>query len=158
MEIFIKMGSVVTLAYLVLTAFTLFISTNQSLAQSKSGTLEVIIKGYPNKNGSITVGVFNNKEAFLKEAFQEANIKIGNESNVTLKFENLPYGNYAASVYHDENDNGELDTNFIGIPKEVYGFSNNAKGMFGPPPYKDCLFEVNGPLTRITIYLGKAGE
>lgn len=145
------------MACLAFICFSSLFTSIQSLAQTKAGTLEVIVKGYPNKNGSITVGVFNNKEAFLKDAFREGNVKIENESRVTLIFENLPYGNYSASVYHDENDNGDMDTNFLGIPKEVYGFSNNAKGMFGPPSFKDCLFEVNQSLTRITINLGKAG-
>ena len=66
--------------------------------------------------------------------------------------ENLKPGTYAVTMYHDSNGNGELDTNFLRIPKERYGFSNNARGTFGPPDYGECLFEVKGD-TTISIRL-----
>jgi len=66
-----------------------------------------------------------------------------NGGEVTVVFNDLAPGNYAASVFHDVNKNGELDTNWIGIPKEAYGFSNNARGTMGPPDYEDCVFQVN---------------
>jgi len=47
-------------------------------------------------------------------------------------------GQYAIKVFHDENANGELDINFLGIPKESYGFSNHARGRFGPPPFAEA--------------------
>jgi len=56
---------------------------------------------------------------------------------------------YLFKYFHDENNNKKLDTNFIGIPKEGYGFSNNAKGNFGPPDYKNTVFEVNNDTTVI---------
>ena len=60
---------------------------------------------------------------------------------VIATFENLRLGTYALSLYHDENNNGMLDTNFFGIPKEPYGFSNDARGTFGPPKYTAAQFE-----------------
>jgi uncharacterized protein (DUF2141 family) len=53
----------------------------------------------------------------------------------------LPKGKYAISIFHDTNEDGELSTNFIGIPKEPYGFSNNPKAKFGPPSFEQSLFE-----------------
>ena len=54
---------------------------------------------------------------------------------------------------HDQNGNGEMDQNVLGIPKEAYGFSNNAKGFFGKPAYKDIMFQLNSAETQITIKL-----
>ncbi len=55
----------------------------------------------------------------------------------------LPNGKYAVSAVYDENSNEEMDTNFMGIPTENYGFSNDARGRFGPPKLEDQLFELN---------------
>ena len=59
---------------------------------------------------------------------------------ITLK--DTPVGVYAVSAFHDINDNKKMDTNFLGIPKEPTGMSNNAKGFMGPPKYKDAKFKV----------------
>ena len=59
-----------------------------------------------------------------------------------VTFENLPAGDYAISTYHDENNNGKLDKNMMGIPSEDYAASNNAKGFMGPPAYKDAKFVI----------------
>ena len=56
----------------------------------------------------------------------------------------LPAGSYGARIMHDINDNGELDANFVGIPSEPWGFSNNATGSFGPPKWQDVQFELSG--------------
>ena len=66
----------------------------------------------------------------------------------------LPPGRYAVQVFHDENGNGELDANFVGMPKEPWGFSNNARGNFGPPKFEDTSVELNGEAT-ITIRVEK---
>ena len=58
-----------------------------------------------------------------------------------IEFANLPFGEYSVSAYHDENANKELDTNWLGIPKEGTGASNNAKGKMGPPKYEDAKFD-----------------
>ena len=65
----------------------------------------------------------------------------------------MPFGNYAITLFHDENNNMELDTNFLGIPKEPYGFSNNAKSPFGPPGFQAALVEFSKEGDEITILL-----
>ena len=67
--------------------------------------------------------------------------EIKNKKTVVI-FKNLPKGVYAISSFHDINDNKKMDTNFIGIPKEPIGMSNNAKGFMGPPKYKDSKFNL----------------
>lgn len=63
---------------------------------------------------------------------------------ITVTFEDLPAGDYAISLYHDINDNEELDKNLMGIPKEPFGFSNDAMGTFGAPSFNACIVPVSG--------------
>jgi uncharacterized protein (DUF2141 family) len=57
-------------------------------------------------------------------------------------FEDIPPGTYALVVIHDENSNGKLDTNWLGVPREDYGFSNDAKGLLGGPSFSAASFPV----------------
>ena len=71
----------------------------------------------------------------------------------TFRFDGLPPGTYALSVFHDENDNGQLDTNFLGIPTEQFGFSNNARSMmFFPPSFAAARFAVPAA-ARVSVKL-----
>lgn len=54
----------------------------------------------------------------------------------------LPAGRYAVNAFHDENDNGELDTNLVGIPTEGYGFANDPDSSFGPPDFEAAAVNV----------------
>ena len=65
--------------------------------------------------------------------------------NATYTFD-LPNGTYAIGIFVDTNYNNEMDRNFFGVPKEQYGFSNDAKGNFGPPSFKDASFNVSGDM------------
>ena len=65
--------------------------------------------------------------------------------NATYTFD-LPNGTYAIGIFVDTNYNNKMDRNFFGVPKEQYGFSNDAKGSFGPPSFKDASFTVSGDM------------
>ena len=65
--------------------------------------------------------------------------------NATYTFD-LPNGTYAIGIFVDTNYNNKMDRNFFGVPKEQYGFSNDAKGSFGPPSFKDASFTVSGEM------------
>lgn len=69
----------------------------------------------------------------------------------TFKFEGLAHGEYAFSLFHDENNNEKLDTNVFGIPKESYAFSNNASGSFGPPSFSKAKFSIKSESTQMKI-------
>jgi uncharacterized protein (DUF2141 family) len=71
------------------------------------------------------------------------------EGTVTLTFNNLPDGDYAVQMFHDEDDNGEMKTNLFGIPSEGYGFSNGARAAFGPPKFADMKVTVRGNTTTV---------
>ena len=113
----------------------------QCLAQGAS--LEVTVKNIKQQKGTIRVGLFDNEKDFLKKAVLGKVVKASG-TEVTVLFENLKPGGYGLSVIHDENENGELDSNFVGMPKEGFAFGNNAMGMFGPPDFEKALVQVNG--------------
>ena len=60
-----------------------------------------------------------------------------------MVIEDLNPGNYAFRYFHDKNENDEMETNWMGLPTEGFGFSNNAKGLFGPPSFDKWVFELN---------------
>ena len=68
-------------------------------------------------------------------------------------FEDIPPGTYALAIVHDENMNGKLDTNLLGIPKEGYGFSNDAKALLGAPSFSAASFSYDGQNLELTISL-----
>jgi uncharacterized protein (DUF2141 family) len=68
--------------------------------------------------------------------------RMAEPGTLRFAFPGLKPGRYAVAVYHDENDNGELDTNLLGIPTEGYGFSNDATGFAGPPDFDAAAVEV----------------
>ena len=103
-------------------------------------TIEVSITKYD--KGSILLALYNSKENYMEKTYRSSNVSVKDKKAVIL-FENIEKGSYGFSFFHDVNDNKKLDTNFVGIPKEPYGFSNNQKGTFGPPKYEAVAFEVN---------------
>ncbi len=103
-------------------------------------------------DGEVKLALANSRESYEgeKEYYAGLSSKIENNKAVFV-IDSLPFGEYAIKVYHDENSNGKLDKNFMGIPKEDYGFSNNATGMFGPADYDDAKFIFNKEKMTIEI-------
>ncbi|WOK08716.1 DUF2141 domain-containing protein [Imperialibacter roseus] len=106
----------------------------ESQAGDNQGKLVVKVTNLGDLKGQVMVGLFDKEDNFLKKPVKGVSAKATAEGQ-ELVFENLPYGEYAVSVIHDENENGELDT-FLVIPTEPYGFSNNVMGKFGPPSFE----------------------
>lgn len=105
--------------------------------------LSVKVQGVKTSNGTIKVAVYNKSDNFLKfdQVFKADSVKAQKgETNIYL--EDLPEGEYALAIFHDENDNEKLDTNWLGVPKEDIGFSNARMKTFGPPHYKECSFRL----------------
>ena len=120
-----------------------------------TGKLVVNISGFPSSDGFVMVALNNSEESYKGgEAAAIAKTKtMVVDQKAQVVFTSLPYGWYGISLYHDENSNGEMDKNAMGIPKEAYGFSNNAKGFFGKPAYKKVKFELNSAEKQIAIKL-----
>lgn len=110
------------------------------MAQSK---IEVKVTNIREPKGNILIALFNNEGDFLEKAVQSKTIKADGKT-VTILFENLAAGDYAVSVIHDENGNGELDKNFMGIPREGFAFGNNSMGTFGPPAFEKAKVTLDG--------------
>jgi len=122
----------------IITIITLFIC---SLMFAQNVKLTVAVSGLKNNSGTVKVGLYNSDGTFLKTTYKSVASKI-KDNKAMVTFDNLPAGEYAISTYHDENNNGKLDKNMMGIPSEDYAASNNAKGFMGPPAYKDAKFVI----------------
>ncbi len=120
-----------------------------SLMHEDSGTLTVEFEIAKYTKGKIYVALYNTEDSFLKKPVKGTIITVVN-GKATAIFEDIAAGTYAVSSFYDKNGNGKLDTNFLGIPKEPTAMSNNAKGSFGPPKFKDAKFTIN---TNTTIQI-----
>ncbi len=116
------------------------------------GTLRVEVSNVKEAKGTVNVGLFATEDTFLKKPTFGKIVKADKEKVIAV-FENLPNGTYAISVIHDENENGELDTNFMGIPKEGFGFGNDASGMFGPPSFEKASIHWDGKDKQVSVKL-----
>jgi len=129
----------------VIIVIALFISSINSVkAQEKTVekfSLIVQMSGFDSDKGKVFVAVYNKKKDFLENLYK-GGTSIITDKKATFKFENLEKGEYAVSIFHDENGNNKMDTNFLGIPKEDYGCSNGAKAFLGPPKYDDAKFQL----------------
>ncbi|WP_052461176.1 DUF2141 domain-containing protein [Psychroserpens mesophilus] len=122
-------------------------------AQEQNGQeITVVIENLKSNKGHIYISLYNTEASFLGKGFKSTISRIENNS-CTIKFENVPNGIYAISFFHDENENKKMDSNFLGIPKEDYGCSNNARGFMGPPKWEDAKFEINNTSITQTITL-----
>lgn len=118
----------------------------------KTFDITVVVKNAENDNGQMFFGLHDNENDFLKKEIR-GDIKKITDGTSTITFKNVPVGTYAVSVFHDENDNGKLDTNSFGIPNEDYGCSNNAKGFMGPPKWENAKFELKDGNQNLIINL-----
>lgn len=117
-----------------------------------AANLTVNVAGIKSPNGKIQLAAYKTGENFLKTpAFVTQAEIVTNAATATLH--DLPAGDYAVSIYQDINSNNKLDTNFMGIPSEPYGFSNNVVSHFGPPSFAESKFAVPETGTTVSITL-----
>lgn len=110
--------------------------------------LQIVVRNFKSTEGSVLVSIFDDAESFPDQPTQAVmKLKLTVEQAKNFLVQGLAPGEYAIAVLHDENGNGKMDKNGIGIPKEGFCFSNDAMGTFGPPSYKKAKFTVKGPLT-----------
>jgi uncharacterized protein (DUF2141 family) len=117
--------------------------------------IHVEIDGLRNDKGQVLCALFSSAIDFPKrtnKAVDHARSDISH-GHAFCDFSGIASGTYAVSVFHDENSNGKLDTNLMGIPREGVGASNNAKGHFGPPKFEAAAFRFSGDrvVLKITI-------
>lgn len=130
--------------------------TPPSAQSAHGGRLTIRVVGVAHHQGQLIVNVFSKEDGFpadSQRALRSITSPILNQNVRDVEISHLPTGQYAISVLHDENANGHLDTNFLGIPKEPTGTSRNVKGHFGPPKFRDAVFALGTEDIMLTISL-----
>jgi len=120
-------------------------SSHFLFAQEPNNTnaLQITVNNIENIKGKLQVCLTEKKEDFLKQCEYSTAVAVTNNT-ISLEIANIKTGVYSISLFHDENNNGVLDTKgFFGIPSEPYGFSNNPSTTFGPPSFEKCTFLIN---------------
>ena len=137
--------------FLLFASSSLFAQDSSNVTQ-KEGKIVVMMTNIPENEGVAMVALSNSKENYEKKgiAFMGQSAEVA-ENRAEVVFENVPYGIYAIKVFHDEDEDGEMNTNFLGIPSEAYGFSNNAKGSFGPAAWEDAKFTFSSERDTVLI-------
>ena len=129
--------------------------------------MRITVDGIHSAHGTVLIGLYDSpasfgkaveasaKEGFLIDPDRFAAVAL--RANAALKsavvFSNVQPGRYAAIAFHDENGNGKLDKNFLGVPTEPYGFSNNVQGFLGPPTFDDAAMALGNSNEAIGITL-----
>lgn len=122
---------------------------------NRGATITVRMTGFHNERGIARITLFRDSKGFPDNAalaFRTQSAAITNGQTM-VDFANTPFGDYAIGVLHDENENGRMDTNWLGIPLEGYGASNNPRNRISAPSFKSALFRVTSPSLTLSITL-----
>lgn len=118
-------------------------------------TLNLSITNLKNTQGKLFIGLYNKKENFpiQSKIYKGEPVKITSMEPLQYQFTQLLEGEYAIAIFHDENGNQTLDTNFVGMPTEGYGFSNNVRKLFSAPSFEEAKFSVQDDM-NLSIRIG----
>ena len=108
----------------------------------ENATLTLSVDNIETQTGKLMVALFKGQQHWKSNDAIAAQAPLVNGETMTLTFEALEPGEYGIKIYHDENSDGKLNTGSFGIPKEPYGFSNNAPVRFGPPSWEKAHFTL----------------
>ena len=159
---FLKMKSAMPLS--ACTLALLFASTqsypspqhDSNEASAPGCTLRIHVDGFRNTKGNLGTIVFTSPEGWpenLEKSFRHGPAPIDASTRTAIAVWLLPPGDYGVAAIHDENSNHKLDRNFIGIPKEGFGFANNPHVALSAPPFTAARVHVSCPATDVTIHL-----
>ena len=119
----------------------------------KTHTLSIHISGISKIKGSLFIAIFRATDDFPVFGKQfKGIVKEVEGKSQNYNFDDLPEGEYALAIYQDANRNKILDKNLLGIPTEIYGFSNNARRNFSAPSFQEAKFKLNKDLQQ-TVFL-----
>ena len=150
----LRMFRILTIVVLTLSFANVVPQAKLRPSSQKLGTIKVLVSGFDSNTGLVKVGLDNSREIYKKngKSYRYASAPI-NSNQAVCVFSELPPGEYAIRLYHDVHENNKLDFNFLGMPKEKFGFSNNAKVRFGPPKYDKVKFALEAEEKTINITL-----
>lgn len=117
--------------------------------------IQISIENGQSRKGNVLIAIFDDPKEFPDRKATIRQITPASTQGPTILNFNLPSGEYAVSVFLDENKNNKLDTNILGIPKELFGFSNNPRIITGPPSFYESAIKVNSSNKKINIKLIK---
>ncbi|NKI32740.1 DUF2141 domain-containing protein [Croceivirga thetidis] len=129
----------------------LFVFAHNCQAQDKSNLI-VHVQDIKTISGEIRIGLYDSETNWLERTFKSESIEVISDT-CQVVFTDIPKGEYAISLYQDENSNGKLDMTMGIIPKEKFAASNQAPARFGPPKWKNAKFNINKNEQEITIKL-----
>ncbi len=124
--------------FILIVLFGFYFLNIHTLSAQNAYSLKIIITHLKSNNGKVLLKLLDENDNALTGKI----LKI-TENKSVLTIPNLAKGYYSIKYFHDENDNDKMDTNWLGIPIEDYGFSNNATSMFGIPNIKNRLFYLD---------------
>ncbi|MGI9390105.1 MAG: DUF2141 domain-containing protein [Boseongicola sp.] len=138
-------------AFIVSTVFAFALLANTSAAAD----LNLSITGVGSQSGQFLISVFTDGTSWMKRPISTGIAKVESGGSASVQFE-LPPGTYGLAVVHDANGDGKINVNALGIPTEAFGFSKNARSLFGPPRFNRARFELGENSKSITIRLNRA--
>ena len=123
-------------------------------SHNQTGNVTVQLTGFENDQGTVKLCVCRSEEEYTGKTkeFCTASAELKSKKAEWV-FKNMPYGRYSIKAFHDKNGNSKMDTNFAGMPVELYGFSNNARARFGLPSFARAAFTLNEPQVTVAIEL-----
>ena len=120
-------------------------------AQALDLTIEVVNAKV--QAGALYTSLHAAEAGWMKAEAASASQRVNmNGDRVTVVYSGLPAGRYAVTMFHDENGNGQLDKNMMGIPRERVGFTKDARGRMGPPSFADAAIELQQD-TKLVVTL-----
>jgi uncharacterized protein (DUF2141 family) len=121
---------------------------------AQAATLQLEIKDVNVASGTLMIKLVDSEEGYTDKVkpVEARMVEVTATGDVSVRFDDLKPGSYAIMIMHDENNNGKLDSNILGIPKEGYGFSNNPRVM-RQPTFEEAKFEVKDGEQSISIDL-----
>lgn len=134
---------------LVLCLASLLMATAAAPAE-RHPSLQLEISNVQRSRGQLIVALYKDKSSWLQTTFRKTTIASDAASKAAVFA--VPHGRYAVSIFQDINGNGELDQNFLGIPKEPVGFGNNYKPL-GKPAFESALIEHSATSRQAAIKL-----
>jgi uncharacterized protein (DUF2141 family) len=121
---------------------------------TRAALVQINVTGVADARGHVRVELCT-KDTFLTTACPYRGDAPASVGSTLVTVENVPPGQYAAQVFHDETDEGVVHQNLLGIPREKIGFSNDAPLHFRGPLFKDAAFKVGDEIQRVTLKLRK---
>lgn len=123
---------------------------------SYKGTLALEVENIKSESGMIWVGIYRSEADFLiKEKATLVGVKVNAQKTIRIEIPDLEYGAYALAVFHDENNNGEMDRNLVGIPSEPFAFSKPPVSKFRIPTFEEVKFEFTPQRMNLKTRLKK---